>query len=103
MARQGILRRLSQKGIEIIRLVEPVLGDGFEEGVIEYEQVYSGARGSISQVSLLAYATPRAPEARELHARLDAAGVRVRRIGDCRSPRDLMMATAEGHAAGMAV
>ena len=32
-----------------------------------------------------------------------AAGIDVRVIGDCRAPRGLMVATAEGHAAGNAI
>jgi 2,4-dienoyl-CoA reductase-like NADH-dependent reductase (Old Yellow Enzyme family) len=103
VARQGIHRRFALKGIETVTLVEPVWNEaGFEEGVLEYRNIYSGKTGRIEQVSMLTWSTPRAPEL-ELLGPLEAAGVKVRMIGDARSPRDLITATAEGHAAGLAV
>lgn len=103
VARQGIHRRFATKGIEAITLVEPVWNEaGFEEGIVEYRNIYSGAVGRIEQVSMLTWATPRAPEV-DLLGPLEAAGIAVRLVGDARSPRDLLTATAEGHAAGLAV
>jgi hypothetical protein len=103
VARQGIHRRFATKGIETVTLVEPVWNEaGFEEGVLEYRNVYSGMPGRIENVSMLTWSTPRAPEI-DLLAPLEAAGIAVRLVGDARSPRDLLTATAEGHAAGLAV
>jgi hypothetical protein len=53
-------------------------------------------------VAFLAYSTPRAPND-ELAEPLRAAGIEVRTIGDCALPRGLLAATAEGHAAAMAL
>jgi 2,4-dienoyl-CoA reductase-like NADH-dependent reductase (Old Yellow Enzyme family) len=103
VARQGILRRFAVKGIEVVTLVEPVWNDErFENGELEYRNIYSGASGTIRDIALLAWSTPRAPEV-DLLEPLQAAGIKVRMIGDARSPRDLLTATAEGHAAGLAV
>lgn len=99
---QGINRRLSAKGIEVMTLCEPRWSDSFEQGMLDIEQVYTGARASISNVVFFAYATPRAPDI-ALAAPLRAAGLDVRLIGDCQSPRTVMAATSEGHAAGHAV
>lgn len=102
VARQGILRRMLEKRIEIVRLAEPVWTGALEEGELECRNVYTGDRIVISDVAFFAYATPRAPRA-GLAAPLRGAGVAVTRVGDCRSPQDLMFATTEGHAAGEAV
>jgi 2,4-dienoyl-CoA reductase-like NADH-dependent reductase (Old Yellow Enzyme family) len=103
VARQGIHRRFAIKGIEVVTLVEPVWNDEhFEDGVLEYRNIYSGATGRIEQLSMLTWSTPRAPET-DLLGPLQAAGIAVRLVGDARSPRDLLTATTEGHAAGLAV
>ena len=56
----------------------------------------------IDDVAFFAYATPRAPEIGLLEP-LRAAGIAVHLVGDCRSARGVMAATAEGHAAGNAL
>jgi dimethylglycine catabolism A len=99
---QGINRRLSAKGIEIMTLTEPRWSDDFENGHLELMQVYTGARTVIRDVAFFAWATPRAPDV-PLAAPLQAAGVTVRLIGDCLTPHNAMSATADGHAAGHAV
>ncbi len=99
---QGINRRLSAKGIEVMPLCEPRWSDTFENGSLDIVQVYTGEKTCIDNVVFFAYATPRAPTT-ALVAPLRAAGVEVRLIGDCLSPRNVMAATAEGHAAGHAV
>jgi len=99
---QGINRRLSAKGIEIMTLSEPRWNDDFENGNLEVAQVYTRAKTVIRNVAFFAYATPRAPDI-ALAAPLRAAGVNVRLIGDCLSPRNVMAATSEGHAAGHAI
>ena len=99
IARQGILRRLSEKRIEMIVLAEPRWRDDVEEGNLEYANVYNGDVSIIDHVAFLAYATPRAPDD-ALAEPLRAAGIDVHLIGDCRSPRGMLAATAEGHAVG---
>lgn len=103
VARQGILRRLSAKPVEIVTLAEPVWSEtAFEDGRLDYAHVYSGRRGAIEDLAFLAYATPKAPND-ALARPLIEAGISVHRAGDCRTPGDLMSATADGHAAGLAL
>lgn len=99
---QGINRRLSAKGIEVMTLSQPRWSDDFENGKLEIVQVYTGAKIVIRNVAFFAYSTPRAPDI-ALAAPLRAAGIDVRLIGDCLAPRSVMAATSEGHAAGHAV
>jgi hypothetical protein len=102
VARQGILRRLSARRIETVLLSEPCWTSAFEEGVLEYRHLHTGETSQIANVALLTYSTPRARNDALAQPLVDA-GFEVRAIGDCRSPRDLLAATAEGHAAGNAV
>ncbi len=99
VTRQGILRRCHEQRIEIVTLAEPRWSEGFREGRLEYANVYTSDAGVIADVAFFAYSTPRVPED-ALAAPLAAAGIEVRLVGDCRSPRGLLAATAEGHAAG---
>jgi dimethylglycine catabolism A len=80
-------------------LSEPHLSDALEGGDLEIVQVYTGEVRLIADVAFFAYSTPRVPDV-SLAAPLAARGIDVRLIGDCRAPRNLMSATAEGHAAG---
>ena len=102
VARQGILRRLHAKRIVMITSCEPLWSARFEDGCLEYANVYNGDRNVIDDVAFLAYATPRAPRT-ALEAPLRLAGLPVHLVGDCRWPQNLLAATAEGHAAGSAV
>jgi hypothetical protein len=102
VTRQGIYRRLYRQGIEIVTCAEPRWSARFEEGTLEYVNVYNGEVSAIDDVAFLAYASPRAPRAK-LAAPLRAAGIDVRLVGDCVSARGVMAATAEGHAAGNAI
>jgi len=102
VSRQGILRRFAQKRIEVVTLVEPVWNERFEEGELDYENVYSGERGTVRDLAFLAYSTPRARND-ALAAPLRAAGIAVHLVGDCLSPQDMLAATAGGHAVGNAV
>ena len=106
IARQGILRRLNEKRIELIVLAEPRWRDDFESGIEEgklaYANVYNGDVSVIDDVAFLAYATPRAPDD-ALAEPLRAVGIEVHLAGDCRSPRGMLAATAEGHAVGNAI
>ena len=99
VTRQGILRRMNHKRIQLVTLAEPEWTDAFESGVLEYANVYTGERGSIRDVAFFAYSTPRAADV-SLVAPLRAAGVEVHLIGDAVSARNVMAATAEGHAIG---
>jgi dimethylglycine catabolism A len=99
VTRQGILRRLSEKRVELKVLAEVQLGAEFEEGRVSYVNVYSGDAGVIDNVTFLSWSTPRAPQDR-LVAPLREAGIDVRLVGDCRSARGVLEATSEGHAAG---
>jgi hypothetical protein len=49
---------------------------------------------------LISYSTPRVPDL-ALLAPLRALGLNVATIGDCRMPRGVAAATAEGYAAAM--
>lgn len=102
VTRQGIVRRLSELRVEIIVLTEPRWTERFEEGHLEYENVYNGDNGLIENVAFLSYATPRAANI-ELADSIRAAGIDMHLVGDCRAPRGLLGATADGHAAGNAV
>jgi hypothetical protein len=102
VTRQGILRRLAERRIQIIVLAEPRLGAEFENGIIEHVNVYNGDVGTIENVAFLSWSTPRAPED-ALSAPLRSAGIDVRLIGDCRSARGVLEATSEGHTAGNAI
>jgi dimethylglycine catabolism A len=102
VARQGVLRRLSHKRIETVFLSEPMWSDAFENGVLEYRHVYTGEVRTIENLALLAYSTPRSRND-ALLLPLQDMGIGVIVVGDCLSPRDLLAATADGHAAGNAI
>ena len=102
VTRQGILRRLHEQRIEMVLHAEPRGFDGLEDGKLAYANIYTGERTAIDDVAFFAYSTPRAPHI-ELAGPLRAAGVAVHLVGDCRTPRGVMAATAEGHAAGNAI
>lgn len=102
VTRQGIQRRLTQRKVDILTLTEPCWTQRFEEGCLEYVNVYSGERGEIEDVSFLSYATPRAAQI-DMVDPIHEAGIELHLVGDCRVARGLMGATADGHAAGNAV
>jgi 2,4-dienoyl-CoA reductase-like NADH-dependent reductase (Old Yellow Enzyme family) len=99
VTRQGVHRRLATKRIQVLFLSEPVWNDGFEDGVLTYRHVYTGDLAQIEDVALVAYSTPRARND-ALAAPLKAEGLSVWTVGDCLSPRDMLAATGDGHAAG---
>ena len=103
VTRQAINRRFGAQGIEVRILTELKWNDErFEEAQLEYTHVYSGETGVIEDVAFFAYSTPRTPED-ALREPLLAAGVELHVVGDCKVARNLLAATAEGHAAGNAV
>lgn len=99
MAKQGVIRRMAQQRIRIVTLSVPVWTEAFEDGTLEYENVFTNERSGIPDVAFLAYSTPRAPDD-GLMAGLRAAGVPVRLVGDCLTPGELLAATTSGHEAG---
>jgi 2,4-dienoyl-CoA reductase-like NADH-dependent reductase (Old Yellow Enzyme family) len=99
VTRQGILRRLSEKRVDMAVLTELRLDDGFEDARVQCLNVYNGDVRVIDNVAFLSWSTPRAPES-GLAGPLRDAGIEVRLIGDCRSARGVLEATSEGHAAG---
>jgi hypothetical protein len=99
---QGIDRRMAMLDVAIIPLVEPSGDSALIDGIVTLRNVYSGRLRDVPDVALFTYATPRTPND-ALAAPLRAVGLDVRLIGDCYAPRYLLMATAEGHAAGNAI
>jgi 2,4-dienoyl-CoA reductase-like NADH-dependent reductase (Old Yellow Enzyme family) len=99
---QGIDRRMAMLGVDIIPLVEPTADSALIDGIVTLKNVYSGRTRDVGDVALFTYSTPRVPND-QLASPLRAAGLDVRLVGDCYAPRYLLMATAEGHAAGNAV
>jgi Tfp pilus assembly PilM family ATPase len=73
-----------------------------EEARLAYRNVHTGEMHMIENVAVAVYATPRAPRD-ALLAPLAAAGLPVQVIGDCKVPRTVLAATAEGHAAALRV
>jgi 2,4-dienoyl-CoA reductase-like NADH-dependent reductase (Old Yellow Enzyme family) len=103
VTRQGILRRISELRIRTLGLAEPRIDEGFlEQGRLACVNVYNGDIEHIDGVAFLAWSTPRAPND-ALDAPLRAAGIEVQRVGDCRCARDVLSATSEGYAAGLAL
>ena len=96
----GIHRRLARLAIEVVPLHEIAGDSALEDGCVSLVNVYSGARRRIEEVVCLAYSTPRVPVL-DLNAPLRAAGLEPRTVGDCRIPRGVMAATAEGHSVGL--
>jgi 2,4-dienoyl-CoA reductase-like NADH-dependent reductase (Old Yellow Enzyme family)/NADPH-dependent 2,4-dienoyl-CoA reductase/sulfur reductase-like enzyme len=99
---QGIERRMAMLGVNVIPLVEPSGDSALIDGIITFRNVYSKRTLEVPDVALFAYSTSRIPND-QLAAPLRKAGLDVRLIGDCFAPRYLLMATAEGHAAGNAI
>ena len=102
VTRQGILRRVNTMRIRTLVLSEPRIDASFEEGRLACVNVYNGDVEQIDEVAFLAWSTPRAPED-ALCAPLMAAGIEVHRVGDSRCARDVLSATSEGSAAGLAL
>ena len=98
----GIHRRMARLGVEILPLHELSAESRLEDGAVALAGVYTGELHFVPDAALLTYSTPRVPET-SLEAPLLAAGIDVRLIGDCRMPRGVMAATAEGYAAAMAL
>ncbi|HLG87211.1 MAG TPA: FAD-dependent oxidoreductase [Alphaproteobacteria bacterium] len=96
---QGIDRRMAMLNVEIIPLVEPSPDSALIDGIVNLRNVYSGRARELNDIALFTYSTSRRPND-ALAEPLRRAGFDVKLIGDCFAPRYLLMATAEGHAAG---
>lgn len=99
VTQQGIHRRLSRLGVEVLTLVEPCGDSDLMNGVMSFANIYSGARIDLSDVELLTYATARTPNA-QLEEPLLAAGIEVHLVGDAYAPRQIISAVGEGHERG---
>jgi 2,4-dienoyl-CoA reductase-like NADH-dependent reductase (Old Yellow Enzyme family) len=102
VSRLGIQRRMALQDIEIVPFAEPSEACAFEQAQVAYRNVHTSAVQTIDGVMLAVYSSPRAPRA-ELLAPLRALGLAVEPIGDCKVPRTLLAATAEGHRCGVRV
>ncbi len=106
VTRQRVQRRFHERGITVHCLAEPVWSDSFEDaGTLQWRSVFGGPLHDIPDVAFFAYATPRVPDPalEDMEHALQAAGIAVRRAGDCLAPRGVLEATAEGHAVGLAL
>ena len=105
-AQAGNGKVLSGKAVTESNLLDaltPAAAALFEtDARLECASVFGDAAAAIENVALLTYATPRIPDD-ALAAPLAAAGIAVMRIGDCKVARNVLDATAEGYAAGMAL
>ena len=93
----GVFRRLAELRVKIIPLSLPI---ALDKTRLTYRNVLNADESEIGNVSCMAYATPRVA-ADELVAELEALGLSVRAIGDCRAPRNMAAAIHEGHDAGL--
>ncbi len=102
VTRQGVLRRLYSKKIEIQLLAVPVWTDDVENGILKWQHVITHEKYLIKNVALVTYSTPRQRND-ELASPLKQHGIEVYLIGDCKSPRDMIAATSDGHQIGHSI
>ena len=88
----GVFRRLYGANIQIQPAQQVI---SFIDKVVTVKNPYNAIEDKISDVDLLVYSTPRISND-ELVDELD--DTLVKKIGDCRSPRNLMTAIQNGHA-----
>jgi 2,4-dienoyl-CoA reductase-like NADH-dependent reductase (Old Yellow Enzyme family) len=96
----GTYRRLRQLGVELLTLSEVARSSSLEDAIVRCSDIYTGRAIDVRDVSLLTYATPRAPDD-SLAAPLRSRGIEVHLIGDCYAPRTLLSATSDGHRVGV--
>lgn len=103
VTRQGVLRRLYEAGVELLTSTQLVWNERFEdEGSLFCQSLFGGPLRAITDLALITYATPRAPNT-ELLAALQATGKPVHRIGDSLATGHTLSATAQGFALGAAI
>jgi 2,4-dienoyl-CoA reductase-like NADH-dependent reductase (Old Yellow Enzyme family) len=95
----GVYRRLYAARVDIVLASAPVQ---FADGRLTIANAFNGDRTGIADVDLFTWATPRLADD-ALEAPLRAAGLDVRLVGDAFSPRTMLAAVHEGHAAGLAL
>ena len=100
VTRQGIVRRFSERRIEVLTSSELLIGTDLDDGIVHALDLHTQSDTALGNLALLTYATPRAPD-ESLWLALSRAGVPTLRIGDYRNARGVYAATSEGHAAGM--
>jgi hypothetical protein len=98
VSRLGILRRFALQGIESITLADVDAASRLEDGVVGYENIFTGKVAELDDVALLTYATPRAPDLDAFHGLEQETEIHV--IGDAYAPGTTMAATAHGHRVG---
>ncbi len=94
--RQGIYQRLHDLGVQIVCNVEPENLETLEDARLTVRNVYSGVTQDIDEVVAVAHASSRVPNS-ELQPLLEAAGIPVTAVGDCRAPRSLLATTREAY------
>lgn len=91
----GINRRLYSAGIDVRIATEPVAWD---EDRVSLKNVFSGHIEPAHNVDTLVYATPRQANDKLVSELGNGASGEIHVIGDCQSPRNLMIAIHEAHA-----
>lgn len=90
-------------GVQVFGFAEPVVDEAIGEGRLALRStLVERELAVLEDVVLLSHATSRVPND-SLAAPLRVAGIAVQRIGDCRAPRSLLVATQEGYRAGLAL
>jgi len=93
------LARLDEAGVELVHHLRPV---GLRPGAVEFTNVFSHRAVLLEEVDTLVMSAGRSAR-NDLHDSLVAAGVAVRRAGDCLGPRSFEEAIREGTLAGMGI
>ena len=94
--RQGILKRLFERQVELICHVEPENVAQLEAGQLTLQNVYNGTLETLESVAMVIHASSRVPNDFLLEPLL-AEGLEAIPVGDCKAPRSLMSATREGY------
>ena len=98
----GIHRRLNRLAIDVVPFSELAAESALEDGVVQVKNIHTGHLTPITDVAVLTYATPRAADD-ALYDVLKPVYPDLHRVGDCRQPRTVLLATAKGHALGNAL
>jgi dimethylglycine catabolism A len=93
----GVHRRLHGAGVDLIPAMRP---SRFGNGRLDLQNVYADRSRTIENVDLLIYVTPRHVPETEIW---EMGDIEVHRVGDCRSPRNLMAAIHGGHLVALGV
>ncbi len=94
--RQGILKRLFERQVELTCHVEPENVAQLEAGQLTLRNVYNGKLETLESVATVIHASSRVPNDFLLEPLL-AEGLGAIPVGDCKAPRSLMSATREGY------